>query len=346
MMRRFDTLFVRLFAVFMGTIVLAHVLAFTWFSQYGHPPPPPPPPPEQGAGMATPGPPPDESWLPPFLGAPFVFQFLALVSAAWIGARLLARPVSRLGEAARLLSEELDNPPLEETGPYEARQAAAAFNRMQARIREQMQQRGRMLVAVSHDLRTPVARLKLRVEDIESPVLREQFSQDLAEMMALLDSTLAFLHQESMREAPQRLDLQALVEAMAEDACERGDRVQVEGHCAPIEVPPMAMRTCLSNLLENALRYAGHAQICLEDDASQVRIRVIDQGPGIAQAQRERVFEPYFRLESSRNRSSGGVGLGLSIVREAARRMEASLCLSETPGGGLTVEIVLARDAM
>ncbi|SDI64995.1 Signal transduction histidine kinase [Pseudomonas flavescens] len=339
-MRRFDTLFARLFVVFLATIVLAHVLAFAWFSQYGHPPPPPP---MDLTGELPPGPPPHDSWLPPFLGAPFVFQLLALISAAWLGARLLARPVSRLGDAARQLSEDLDSPLMAETGPLEARQAAAAFNRMHGRIREQLQQRGRMLVAVSHDLRTPVARLKLRVEDIEPGPLRDKFSQDLAEMMTLLDSTLGYLHQESAREAAQRLDLQALVEAMAEDAQERGDAVRVEGQCAPIDIAPLALRSCLSNLLDNALRYAGEACIQLCDEGARVVVRVIDNGPGIPAELRERVFEPYFRLESSRNRNSGGVGLGLSIVRGAARQLGAPLTLYETPGGGLTAEMILYR---
>jgi len=344
-MRRFDTLFARLFTVFVLTILLVHVLAFWWFSQYGHPPPPPPPPEHLAPDgtpldMLVPG-----GW-PPFLGMPFVFLLLAMICAAWLGARLLALPISRLGEAAQRLSDGLDSPMLPEDGPLEARQAAAAFNRMQARIGEQMQQRGRMLVAVSHDLRTPVARLKLRVEDIESPALREKFSHDLADMMRLLDATLAFLHQESTQEAAQPFDLQALAEALAEDAAERGESVRVEGHCAPLAVPPMTMRTCLSNLVGNALRYAGQAVVQLEDGHEQISVRVIDQGPGIPESERERVFEPYFRLESSRNRDLGGVGLGLPIVREACRRLGATLSLSETPGGGLTVELILRRRPM
>ena len=341
-MRRFDTLFARLFAVFIVTIVAAHALAFAWFSHYGHPMPPPPPPPmmQDDGGAPVPPPPPGG---PPILGLPLLFQLLALICAAWFGARLLARPVTRLGAAAQQLCERLDGPAMAENGPLEARQAAATFNRMQARIREQVQQRGRMLVAVSHDLRTPVARLKLRVEQIESPELRDKFAQDLAEMMQLLDSTLTFLHQESAQEPIQPVDLQALVEVMAEDAVERGESVQVEGDCAPVNVAPLALQTCLSNLIGNAVRYAGHARVQVEDGGDQVRVRIIDHGPGIPESERERVFEPYFRLETSRNRGSGGVGLGLSIVREACRRMGASLQLRDTPGGGLTVELTLQR---
>lgn len=352
MMRRFDTLFARLFAVFLAVIVLAHLLVFVWLERYGQRPDRPPPRPPYGLEMPGPpphpGPPPGDEppWLPPWLGPPFLAQLIALLLAAWLGARLLARPVTRLGDAARQLSEDLDAPPLAETGPREARQAAVAFNRMHARIREQVQQRGRMLVAVSHDLRTPLARLRLRVEEIDNPALRERFGQDLGEMIALLESTLHYLHQAQDRETPQWLDVQALVEALAEDAQERGEAVAVSGQCAPLQAQPMALRSCLGNLVDNALRYAGQAQIHLDDNPVALTLRVVDQGAGIPAHLHEQVFEPYFRLEQSRNRDSGGIGLGLAIAREAARRQGGELTLEETPGGGLTACLVLPRPAL
>ncbi|SFD76727.1 Signal transduction histidine kinase [Pseudomonas citronellolis] len=337
-----DTLFARLFGVFLLAIVIAHLLAFVWFSHFHHPapPPPPPPPPHEFADHGPPPPPPPHL---PFWSAPFAFQLLALIAAAWFGARLLARPVQRLGDAALQLSEDLDSPALPETGSREARQAAQAFNRMRERIREQVQQRGRMLVAVSHDLRTPLSRLKLRVEEIDNPQLRARFAQDLGEMIGMLDSTLHYLHQERTSEALQWFDVNALVESLAEDACEHGARVSVEGQCAPLKVQPLALRSCLSNLLDNALRYAGEVQLILRDSGQQVEILVRDHGPGIPAQMREQVFEPYFRLEGSRNRNSGGVGLGLAIAREAARRHGGDLHFEETPGGGATAVLRLPR---
>ncbi|MBP5114161.1 HAMP domain-containing histidine kinase, partial [Pseudomonas protegens] len=293
-------------------------------------------------------PPPPYSRRPPrpWFGGPLVpltFQFISLIIAAWYGAKLLSRPIQRLSAAAERLSEDLDSPPLEEVGPREARQAASTFNQMQKRIREQVQQRGRMLGAVSHDLRTPLSRLKLRLEQIEDSKLQGQMRQDLDDMIKMLDATLSYLHEQRTSEAEQWMDVQALVESLCENAQDQGADAQAQGHCAPLLVQPMALQSCLNNLLDNALRYAGQATLALEDDRGQLLIRVIDHGPGIAADKREAVFEPFFRLEGSRNRNSGGVGLGMTIAREAAERLGGQLILEETPGGGLTAVLRLPR---
>ncbi|WP_248796921.1 sensor histidine kinase [Pseudomonas sp. MWU13-2105] len=346
MRARLDTLFGRLFGVSLVAIILAHLLAFLWFHHYGGPPPPPPPP-----GMMEnfdPNHPPPRPHRPPrpWFGGPLVpltFQMISLVIAAWYGAKLLSRPIQRLSDAATRLSEDLNSPPLDETGPREARLAAITFNLMQQRIREQVQQRGRMLGAVSHDLRTPLSRLKLRLEQVDDMKLQGQMRQDLDDMIGMLDATLSYLHEQRTSEAMQWMDVQALVESLCENAQDQGSRVQASGHCAPLLVQPMALRSCLNNLLDNALRYAGDALITLEDGRRQLLIRVIDHGPGIAAEKREAVFEPFFRLEGSRNRNSGGVGLGMTIAREAAQRLGGELTLEETPGGGLTAVVRLPR---
>ena len=346
MRARFDTLFGRLFGVLFLAIVLAHLLAFTWFKLYG-PPPPPPEFAQRGAVQQTPEnphypPPPPRPWF----GGPVVpltFQFITLMIAAWYGAKLLSRPIQRLSDAAERLSEDLDSDPLDESGPREARQAAYTFNLMQRRIREQVQQRARMLGAVSHDLRTPLSRLKLRLENISDEKLQGQMRQDLDDMIGMLDATLTYLHEQRTSEVLQMMDVQALVESLCENAEDQGADVQVSGHCAPLAVQPMALRSCISNLMDNALRYAGQAQIELQDQREQLLIRVIDHGPGIAADKREAVFEPFYRLEGSRNRNSGGVGLGMTIAREAAQRLGGQLNLEETPGGGLTAVILLPR---
>ncbi|MHC8383018.1 sensor histidine kinase [Pseudomonas sp. LB3P14] len=348
MRARFDTLFGRLFGMLLVAIILAHLLAFFWFHYYGPPPPPPPPGfSENFDGQHPPMDPRFEKRPPrPWFGGPLVpltFQLVSLIIAAWYGAKLLSRPIQRLSDAAERLSENLDSPPLDESGPREARQAAHTFNKMQQRIREQVQQRSRMLGAVSHDLRTPLSRLKLRLEQIDDNKLQGQMRQDLDDMISMLDATLTYLHEQRTSEALQWMDVQALVESLSENAQDQGADVLTSGHCAPLQVQPMALRSCINNLLDNALRYAGQAVITLQDTRETLVIRVIDQGPGIAADKREAVFEPFFRLEGSRNRNSGGVGLGMTIAREAAERLGGHLSLEETPGGGLTAVIRLPR---
>ncbi|MGY2366129.1 sensor histidine kinase [Pseudomonas azotoformans] len=338
-----NTLFGRLFGVLLVAIVLAHVLAISWFRYYG----PPPPPPQETFVEQPDG---TMKLLPkhkrPWFGGPVVpltFQFISLIIAAWYGAKLLSRPIQRLSEAAERLSLDLDSPPLDESGPREAQQAASTFNLMQRRIREQVSQRARMLGAVSHDLRTPLSRLKLRLEQIEDTKLQGQMRQDLDDMIGMLDATLSYLHEQRTSETRHWLDVQALVESMSENAQDQGCDVQFAGTCAPLQVQPMALRSCLNNLIDNALRYAGTARIELADSREALVIRVIDHGPGIAVDKREAVFEPFYRLEGSRNRNSGGVGLGMTISKEAAERLGGRLHLEETPGGGLTAVMWLPR---
>ncbi len=343
MRNTFNTLFGRLFGVLLVAIVLAHVLAISWFRYYG----PPPPPPQETFVEQPDG---TMKLLPkhkrPWFGGPVVpltFQFISLIIAAWYGAKLLSRPIQRLSEAAERLSLDLDSPPLDESGPREAQQAASTFNLMQRRIREQVSQRARMLGAVSHDLRTPLSRLKLRLEQIEDTKLQGQMRQDLDDMIGMLDATLSYLHEQRTSETRHWLDVQALVESMSENAQDQGCDVQFAGTCAPLQVQPMALRSCLNNLIDNALRYAGTARIELADSREALVIRVIDHGPGIVADKREAVFEPFYRLEGSRNRNSGGVGLGMTISKEAAERLGGRLHLEETPGGGLTAVMWLPR---
>ncbi|MCF5708103.1 HAMP domain-containing protein [Pseudomonas syringae] len=350
MIRKFDTLFARLFGGALVAILLAHLLAFMWFMHYGMHPMPPPPVTEPVAQQGPESPiVPNEARRPPrppLLGGPAVplfFQFITLIIAAWYGAKALSRPIQRMSEAAERLSENLDSPALEVSGPREARQAAQTFNLMQHNLREQMQQRGRMLAAVSHDLRTPLSRLKLRVEQIEEPRLHGQMTQDLNDMINMLDATLAYLNEHRRTELLQQLDLQALIESQAENAQDNGEDVQHEGQCRPLKTQPMALRSCLQNLVDNALRYAGSARIVIEDGVDQVKVSVVDHGPGIAPELFESVFEPFYRLEGSRNRNSGGVGMGMTIAREAARRIGGELTLEQTPGGGLTAILQLPR---
>jgi len=348
-----DTVFARLFGLVLAALAASHLIIAVILGSgvADHRPPGPPPgmaahefgpapPPPDDLGR-PPGPPPhDRSRLWLILGV----QFIAIAGAAWVGARMVCRPITQLADAASRLGENLDEPPMTENGPAEARQAAEVFNRMQERIRSQLEARGRFLAAVSHDLRTPLTRMKLRVEQLADDAPgRDKLQGDIAEMATMLDATLNYLRGEALSEDWQLLDVQSLAETLAEDARENGDDVTVSGCARPLRVQPSALRRCLANLLENAVRYGERAEISLLDTRASLVIEVRDHGPGIPENRMAQVFEPFVRLEDSRNRNTGGVGLGLAIAREAARRHGGDLTLRNAADGGLIARLTLPR---
>ena len=334
-----DTIFARLFMLVLAAIVISHLMTFILLTEFfQHAPHPPHPP---GTGIGGPGHPPRGP--PPGFWIGLATQIIALSVAAWFGARLLARPVQQLAQAAAQLGNNLNHPAIEETGSAEARQAARVFNQMQQRIRSQLEERGRFLAAVSHDLRTPLTRIKLRAERLQDEPAREKFRADIGEMAAMLDATLNYLRGEAASEAWQLLDVQALIDAMAEDARDGGGTVSLSGNALPLMTQPSALRRCLSNLLENALRYGHRADIALSDTQQALTIEIRDAGPGIPEEKMALVFEPFVRLESSRNKAFGGVGLGLSIAREAARQCGGTVSLRNAAEGGLIAAVVIPR---
>jgi len=259
--------------------------------------------------------------------------------------RMMTRPLARLAQAADALGADPEGPPLKITGPREVRSVIDAFNRMQSQIRGYLLERARMLGAISHDLKTPITRMRLRAEMLADHGTRAKFVRDLDEMEAMVGSTLEFFR--SVGEEPQRqpVDVRALIESLCEDWRESGYEAHLQGTPrSPYSAQPQALRRCLNNLLENALRYGERAEVTIDDDDCTLRIAVRDRGPGIPQEELERVFEPFFRLESSRNRGSGGVGLGLSIARNIARWHGGEITLRNAPEGrGLIAELVLPR---
>ncbi len=280
---------------------------------------------------------------PPHLG--MVFQLAAILIASWVGARLLARPVQQLASGANRLAQDVHAPPLdEEGGPAEAREATRALNLMQQRIRTQLAQQSRFLAAVSHDLRTPLTRMSLRIERIEDNNVRYRLRQDLAEMNGLIDATLYYLRERDDATGPrQRVDVLALLQAVVDDAQELGQDVRLSGEAAPLLAYPTELRRAVVNLVENAHRYGGAAHIVLADSAERVSIDVCDNGPGIPPAELQRVLEPFYRIESSRSRATGGVGMGLSIAADIVARHGGELKLSNRTEGGLRVSITLPR---
>ena len=213
---------------------------------------------------------------------------------------------------------------------------------MARRLREQFESRSLFMAAISHDLRTPLTRLRLRLEQCRADPIIEAGIGDLRETDALIEAVLAVLRDERRQEAAQALDVFALVQSMVDDEVEQGRAAHCEGEAAVVRAQPVALRRAIGNLLANALRHGGSAEVSVHRDGGGVRIRIDDCGPGIPAEQLELVFRPFYRLDASRSRATGGSGLGLYIARELTQRNGGTLRLSNRPEGGLRAEIVLA----
>lgn len=272
------------------------------------------------------------------LGVMLTMVFLLV----WLIARMTVRPLTDLAAAARALGDDLQRPPLPENGPLEVRAAAQAFNAMQRQIRGAIEERERFLAAVSHDLKTPVTRLRLRSEMLEDEGLRERFVRDLDEVQGMLGSALDFLHGKAVDERCQPLDLSALLESMVDDYAEIGEEIELRvAESLKISGRPQALRRAIGNLVDNGLKYGGRVSVEVTQQDGRLLIAVDDDGSGLPDGELERVFEPFYRLESSRSRETGGVGLGLAIVRQIARRHAGDVLLSNLPGGGLRAQLWL-----
>lgn len=257
--------------------------------------------------------------------------------------RRLTRPLEKLAMAATGLARNLNQPPLPETGPVELRQAAMAFNAMQRDLKRLIDTRAQALSAVSHDLRLPITRMRLRLESGIAPALREKMDRDLSEMDTMIGQTLDFLRAGSNAEALVPTNLDALLDSVSEDMEELGATITRTGRASkPIAARPHALRRCIANLLDNARRYGGGPiELNVEDGAGQVSITITDHGPGINEADLEKVCEPYFRVEASRAKHTGGTGLGLAIAKAIVEAHGGTMRLASPPGQGLMVQLVL-----
>lgn len=276
-------------------------------------------------------------------------QLLLLVAVCFALAGLLVymttRSLDRLARAADSIGARPDAPPLRAGGPSEIDRVIEAFNRMQARVKDYLLERSRLLGAISHDLKTPLTRLRLRTEMLADDALRARMQHDLDEMQDMIASTIEFFgvpHREPER---RPFDVNALVGSLADDRREAGQVLEVRGTALePYRGQPQALRRTIENLVENAFRYGKNVAIEISDSPGTLRILVRDSGPGIPDADLERVFEPYVRLEASRNPESGGTGLGLSIARSIARWHGGDVTLrNDKAGKGLIAELALPR---
>lgn len=257
---------------------------------------------------------------------------------SWIAVRVATRPLSELAEAARVLGEDPERGEVSARGPAEVAQAAGAFRQMQQRIREHIAERTRILAAISHDLQTPITRLRLRAEQIDDETLRARVQSDLDAMQKLVREGLAYARSQEDAEAPQRLDVRALLDSLVEDAHELGwDVTLAPGDAHVCAARPTALRRALWNLIENGVKFGTRVEISLDGG----RVTARDHGPGLPDDELERVFEPFYRTEASRNRDTGGTGLGLAIARNLLRAQGGEVTLANAPDGGLVATVTL-----
>jgi signal transduction histidine kinase len=294
----------------------------------------------------------DESWLrlalaedrhhpAPWLWLPIAVVFLGgLGLLAFLVARWVTRPLDRFAAAATRIGERIDSPPLDEAGPAEIRKAASAFNHMQERIRRMVDDRTLMFAAVSHDLRTPLTRMRLRAELLDDEDQRARMLADLDQMEALITDALALARDDAAGVAPERIDLgQLLGELAAEET-----RVTVSAEPGLVVAGrELALGRALANLIQNALAYGGAARVQARAEGGEIVVVIDDDGPGIPEAELERVFTPFYRLERSRSRTTGGAGLGLAIARSVVRAHGGEVTLANRPEGGLRQTARLAR---
>ncbi len=380
-----DTFSKRLFLLLWATLVLSHVLGFslfrpgppqraelqpgTWGGAPGpvHPngPPGPKPGPDgvqrlvmppflpphalpKGDGPPRPPGPHGQPWLE------YLARFLVLGLGAWLGARWLTAPMRKLAAASQALScaiTQRGKLPLmdEASGPAEVRQTAAVFNNMARHLHEQFEQRSLMMAAVSHDLRTPLTRLRLRLERLQPDPEVARCVADVQDINAMIDAVLDAMNEERRHEPPALIDVLALVQAIADDLQDAGQAVSAAGDAASVRVPPVGLRRVLDNLIGNALRHGHTADIRVSRQAGvsgasgvqqgpHVCVTVDDTGPGIPEDQLQAVFKPFYKLDAARARAvgdTGGSGLGLYIARELVDRAGGELQLSNRPEGGL-----------
>jgi signal transduction histidine kinase len=270
------------------------------------------------------------------LGAVLVLSFVAV--------RWITRPLHVLAQAAEALGKDIHRPALPEAGPLEIQQAARAFNTMQARLARFIEDRTRMLTAMSHDLKTPITRMRLRAELMDDEELRQRFEVDLKEMESMVTHTLEFMRGLGGNELRQPVDVMALLESLQSDNEAMGRTVLIEGQAdRPYPAQVSLLRRCLGNLIDNAALYGGRVTVKVEDTAQWLTLRVLDEGPGLPESELENVFEPFYRLEASRSRETGGTGLGLAIARNIAQTYGGSITLRNRAPHGLEAVLALPR---
>ena len=258
----------------------------------------------------------------------------------------LARPLRDLTLAAERFQGPGGAPNVEPRGPADVKRAIQAFNAMSGRVRAMLDEKDRMLGAIGHDLRTPLASLRIRAENVEPEEERRKMIATIEEMTAMLDDTLALARSGRTMEPARVVDLNALVDSIVEEFRALGHDVELESNRRETaSVQPNLLRPAIRNLIENGVKYGGSARASVTASGDQLAIEIRDTGPGIPESELARVQEPFYRLESSRSRETGGTGLGLTLARAAAQAHGGSLELINQPDGGLLARMLLPRRA-
>jgi len=277
----------------------------------------------------------------------FIVQLLLVTAFTWYSVQQATRPLAELSIAAGQLGRALRGTPIPEEGPMEVVQAATAFNSMQDLILEHLKERMQILAAISHDLQTPLTRMRLKTELLADLELRGSLQQDLAGMQALVEEGIAYARTaHGLTETPCRVDLDSLVESLVYDYADAGRNIRRVGQAEdPITTCPHALRRLLTNLLDNSFKFGESVEIHLDDtEPGAVVVAVLDRGPGIPPEHLDTVLQPFRRLETSRNRDTGGTGLGLAIAQQLAQALGSSLVLSNRDGGGLAARLTLSSE--
>lgn len=269
---------------------------------------------------------------------------VGIVVVALLLLRWATRPLRDLALAAERFSLDQVPQPLPEDGPAEVRRAARAFNTMRERIQRLVSERMQAMAAVSHDLRTPITRLRLRSELLDDDATRRLIDADLGEMEEMIDSTLEYLRGGASSEAARPVDLASIIETIVDEHLDQGHRVSLSGlNTAPILGQVLPLKRAFSNLIGNALKYGGTASVGITEAGGRFVVTVEDEGPGIPPADMERAFLPFVRLEELRGRETGGSGLGLTIAQAVARSHEGAIALENRASGGLCVTVSVPR---
>ena len=264
-----------------------------------------------------------------------LLSVIAVTPLAWLFARRLAQPITAFADAAERLGKDPRTPPLSISGSGEVVAAATAFNMMQERLRRYVEDRTAMVGAIAHDLRTPLTRLKFRIEAAPDDV-RPKLAADIDQMEAMIAATLGFVRDTNRPAERTKLELSSLLESVMDEAAETGGDATVErSEKVVIQGDPVALKRLVANLVENALKYGVRARGRVYAEDHMAIIEIDDDGPGVPTGEMERLFEPFYRGEPSRNRETGGIGLGLAVVRSLARAHGGDVTLHNREGGGL-----------
>jgi two-component system, OmpR family, sensor kinase len=297
---------------------------------------------------------PDESWVNVSLfarltpqtgshGTIFSTTLMALgvIAISILLVRWMTWPLRAFADAAQRLYRGTENVPVPEEGPREVRELASAFNDMQGRIKTLIDDRTHALAAVSHDLRTPLTRLRLKTEDVTNDALGQAMRADLSEMEDMIDQTLTYLRGDRSDEPFRQVDLIAILETLVDDACDAGSDVTLTGLSSlTVKARPLALKRAFSNLIQNAIKYGGAARLAITQDGYSAQVHIDDDGPGIAPGQVEAAFAPFTRLEASRSKDTGGFGLGLTITQQIIAGHSGDIKLANRPEGGLRAIVI------